>query len=315
MSADVLLEYAMIADGVIVFGIFSIMAGKRLLRKYASLSSFLAVLFAEKCISVATLFFRSDMGLSRKLDYEIYSATNWICSCVLSVLFLLIIYSVFRHAMKPLEGLHRVGKIIFRWIFGASLVVSLVVAIGPHAGTSTASIQKISGQIQQATSILTICLLLFVCFAIRHLGLTYRSHIFGISLGLGVFATVSLVEAAWFSSTDAQNLYSPMYLYSALGVCVALSIWGTYFALPEPERKMIMLPTTSPYFLWNRISEALGDDPGDVVIAGFTPSMMAPQELEFLAASSRHGQLLEQSRPAAPAAEAIAERPAFAMQQ
>jgi hypothetical protein len=65
-----------------------------------------------------------------------------------------------------------------------------------------------------------------------------------------------------------------------------VAIWGTYFALPEPERKLILLPTTSPFFLWNRISEALGDAPGHVAIAGFNPTMLAPAELQMLTAPS-----------------------------
>ena len=45
-------------------------------------------------------------------------------------------------------------------------------------------------------SILTLCLLLFVCFAIRPMGLSYTSRIFGVSLGLGIMATTDLVQSA-----------------------------------------------------------------------------------------------------------------------
>lgn len=50
---------------------------------------------------------------------------------------------------------------------------------------------------------------------------------------------------------------------------------------------MILLPTTSPFFLWNRISEALGDAPGFVAIAGFKPEMLAPAELMAFTAGSK----------------------------
>ncbi len=49
---------------------------------------------------------------------------------------------------------------------------------------------------------------------------------------------------------------------------------------------MILLPTTSPFFLWNRISEILGDAPGQVAVAGFKPEMLAPAELEMLTAAT-----------------------------
>ena len=47
---------------------------------------------------------------------------------------------------------------------------------------------------------------------------------------------------------------------------------------------MVLLPTTSPFFFWNKVSEALGDAPGMVAVAGFTPDMLAPAELKALSA-------------------------------
>jgi hypothetical protein len=57
--------------------------------------------------------------------------------------------------------------------------------------------------------------------------------------------------------------------------------------MPEAKRKMVLLPTTSPYFHWNQISEALGDDPGVVAVSGFTPDALAPAERLVLSASGR----------------------------
>jgi hypothetical protein len=197
--------------------------------------------------------------------------------------------------MKPLEGLHQAGKIVFRWVLGVSLALSLGVAIGPHIATRV-YIATLASQMQQGLSILMLCLLLFVCFSTRYLGLTYRSHIFGVSLGLGIYAAVDLVESAWIATQGSGSLYSPIYLFSALGTCVALLTWGTYFAMPVPERKMILLPTTSPFFLWNRVSEALGDEPGFVAVAGFKPDMLAPAELAAFTAGSKYAREREATR-------------------
>jgi hypothetical protein len=286
MDTKVLLEYAIFADFFIGAGILAIMMRHRLHREFSFLSAFLAVNCFETGSSIVLLFFRKQLGISGIVDYEIYFYSHWALFFVEYSLLLLVIYSVFRKAMKPLDGLHRAGKIIFRWIGGVSLALSLVMATGPHIA-GRYYIATLAGQMQQGISVLTLCLLLFVCFSTRYLGLTYRSHIFGVSLGLGIFATVSLVESAWYANGVGQTVYSPVYLFSALGSCAALLTWGTYFAMPEPERKMILLPTTSPFFLWNRISEALGDEPGFVAIAGFKPEMLAPAELTVFAAASK----------------------------
>jgi hypothetical protein len=285
MNTKLLLEYSLFVDLFITAGILVVMGRKRLLRSFAFLTGFLVVNCMEEASSILLLFFRKSLGLSGARAYEIYFYSRWIISGFEYALLLLIIYSVFREAMKPLEGLHRAGKIVFRWVGGVSIALSVVLALGPHAAGSSA-MATLYSQIQQGISVLILCLLLFVCFSTRYLGLTYRSHIFGVSLGLGVFACVSLVESAWTAS-GAQTLYAPVFVFSALGSCATLLTWGTYFALPAPERKMILLPTTSPFFLWNRISEALGDEPGFVAIAGFKPEMLAAAELTAFTAGSK----------------------------
>jgi hypothetical protein len=281
-----LLKYAMLADFVVSAAILTVMFRKRLLRDFLSVAVFLFVICYEEGVSVATLFFRKDLGISKLAAYNIYAYSHWVCFFAEYALLPLIIYSVFRKAMKPLEGLHKAGKIIFRWILSVSLGFAFIVAIGPHVGGNS-YISTITTQIQQGVSILILCLLLFVCFSTRYLGLTYRSHIFGVALGLGIFATVSLVETAWYGALGTHSLYSPVYAFSSLGCCVGLLTWGTYFAMPEPKRQIVLLPTTSPFFLWNSISEALGDAPGFVAIAGFNPEMLAPAELTVLAAASK----------------------------
>jgi hypothetical protein len=299
MNTKLLLEYSIFVDLFITVGVLIAMSRRRLLREFSLLAAFLAVNCLEEGSSILLLFFRRHLGISNIRAYDIYLYSHWVFFFAESALLVLVIYSVFRKAMKPLEGLHRAGKIIFRWVGGVSVALSLGLALGPHAAGSY-TMATLTSQMQQGISILILCLLLFVCFSTRYLGLTYRSHIFGVSLGLGVFATVSLIESAWTAGGTGQTLYSSVYVFSTLGSCAALLTWAGYFALPEPERKMILLPTTSPFFLWNRISEALGDEPGFVAIAGFKPDMLAPAELTAFTAGSKRAREreIEQERAA-----------------
>ena len=286
MTTKLLLEYSIFVDLFITIGILAVMARKRLLREFCFLAAFLAVGCIEDCSSILLLFFRKSLGISAIRAYSIYFCSHWVIFFAESVLMLLVIYSVFRKAMKPLEGLHRAGKIVFRWVGGVALALSLAMALGPHAAGLN-FMATVSGQMQQGINVLILCLLLFVCFSTKYLGLTYRSHIFGVSLGLGIFAVTGLIESAWSASAVGQTVYSPVFVFATLGSCLTSLVWGGYFALPEPARKMILLPTTSPFFLWNRISEALGDAPGFVAIAGFKPDMMAPAELTAFTAGSK----------------------------
>jgi hypothetical protein len=310
MSAKFLLECTNLAELALGASVLGVLWYRRALREYLSLSCFLAARTLTLCVVVPLLFFRREIGISVDKAYTTYFYTAWVATIVHPILVVLVLYSIYQVAMKPLQGLHSIGKMVFRWVGSVSIMVSLGVALGPHLFssnfTATSLVTNVYAQIQQATSVLSLCLLLFVCFATRPLGLTYRSRIFGVSLGLGVMAAATLLEAAWFSTSNAHSLYSPIYLVSAIGFCVSQLVWLTYFGLPEAERKMILLPTTSPFFFWNRVSEALGDNPGYVAVAGFTPEMLASAELKVLSAASASARERRRLAELAPPPETIA---------
>src|SRR5260370_36998822 len=116
------------------------------------------------------------------------------------------------------------------------------------------------------------------------MGLTYQSRIFGVSLGLGIMATVCLVDSAWLSHN--KELFSLLNIITGCAACLTFFIWSAYFALPEPKRRIIVLPTTSPFLRWNQISMALGDDPGFLAVGGVPPAIFAPAEIEIMRRAS-----------------------------
>jgi hypothetical protein len=75
-------------------------------------------------------------------------------------------------------------------------------------------------------------------------------------------------------------------LINGVVICAILATWTAYFAIPEPKRRIIVLPTTSPFLRWNQISQALGDSPGFVAVGGVPPELFAPAELEVMRRAS-----------------------------
>ena len=249
-------------------------------RNYLNLSLFLAVRLISG-IGLGTLLVWMK---AHKTLYPLYFYVYWISYALEAVLLLMTVYGIYRLAMAPLKGLQRLGMLVFRWAAAISLAVTLGLAFGPHM-TSTRFIMRVVAQLQQTSSILTLCLLLFVCFAIRPMGLSHRSRIFGASLGLGILATTNLVVSAWIST--GNHMYTWVNVLNGIAICSAFLVWTAYFALPEPKRRMIILPTTSPFLRWNQISQALGDEPGYVAIAGVPPEMFADAEIEVMKRASR----------------------------
>jgi len=231
----------------------------------------------------AVLYFGHLKGLA-VLTYQYYFYTYWFGFALESVLMLVVICSMYRLAMAPLKGLHTLGMLVFRWVAAISVLVALGSAFAPHITRINYIIGFVS-QMQRTQSILILCLLLFVCFAIRPMGLSYRSRIFGVSLGLGVMATTDMIQGAWITDT-ASTMFSVFSVVSGAATCLTLLTWTVYFAVPEPKRRLITLPTTSPFLRWNQISEILGDNPGHVAIGGLPPEMLAPAEIEVMRRAS-----------------------------
>lgn len=286
MFAATLVKWVSIAELFLLTGVFLLMWKRRALRDFPMLAAFVSCRAISGAIAIPVLFFRPEIGMSKAHAYNTYLYSFWTSGICQAVLMVLLVYGIYSLALEPFAPLKKLGTIIFRWIAAISVAVSLGVALGPHM-LSRSQFVNLVGQMQQTASVLTLCLLLFVCFALKPLGLTYSSRAFGASMGLGILATTQLIQSAWFPTTSMAKVYGIGNFYAGLGSCAAVLVWASYFALPEPERAMVLLPTTSPYFFWNKISEALGDSPGFVAVSGFTPESMAPGELAAMVEASQ----------------------------
>jgi len=251
--------------------------------QFRYLIALLGVRFACSVVCLPLLYLCGRNLISIHIAYPIYFYTYWASYALEAILSLMVIYSIFKLAMAPLKGLQTLGMLVFRWVAAISVAVAIGVAVTPHLSGVKFMTAMIT-QLQQTSSILTLCLLLFVCFAIRPMGLSFRSRIFGVSLGLGVFATINLVNSAWLARY--ANMYSVFSVVNGLAVGLTLLTWSAYFAFPEPKRRIITLPTTSPFLRWNQISLALGDDPGYVAVGGIPPELFAPAEIEVMRRAS-----------------------------
>jgi hypothetical protein len=280
MNSAWLVSFLFYLEPLLCLAAILLLLRSKVSRSYAFLVALLAVRLISDVVMLSVIHLRA---ISDTLCYRIYFYSYWGSYAIEAVLSILIIYSLFKLSMAPLPGLQSLGMLIFRWVAAISVAVTLGLAIAPHQ-TGREFIVGLVSQMQRTSSILTLCLLIFLCFAIRPMGLSHRSRIFGVSLGLGILASTDLVRIAWFAHNS--DMQSTVNVVGGLAMCATLCIWATYFALPEPKRRMILLPTTSPFHRWNQISAALGDEPGFVAIGGIPPELFAPAEIELMKRAS-----------------------------
>ena len=255
-------------------------------RKQLASYRWVAALLCTRLLSTAILLLLINsrlIGLNPQTRYIFYFYIYWASYAIEACLGFGIITSIYRLSMEPLPGLQWLGMIMFRWAAAISAAIAVTIAIGPHVTTDSFILRAVS-QLQQIQSVLTLCMLVFVCIAIHPMGLSYKSRVFGVSAGLGLLATSDLVIAAWVP--HMPQMASVISIFAGIAICSTLAVWTVYFALPEPERRMILLPTTSPFFVWNQISMALGDAPGYVAVGKVSTDLFAPAELEIMRRAS-----------------------------
>ena len=285
MTQDAFVNVLSYLEPIFCVMVLSLLLRGKEARNYLYLVALLTVKIVSSVICLPVLYLTTSWRhvLEPHLAYQIYFYVYWSTYALEALLSLLVIYSIFRLAMAPLKGLQTLGMLVFRWVAVISIAVAMGVAFTPHLTGIKFMVAMIT-QLQQTSSILTLCLLLFVCFAIRPMGLSHRSRIFGVSFGLGFLATTNLIQSAWMS--HGPSMSSAFSIINGIAICLTLCIWSAYFAFPEPKRRLIVLPTTSPFLRWNQISLALGDEPGYVAVGGIPPELFAPAELEVMRRAS-----------------------------
>ena len=241
----------------------------------------IAILALWSAVPLLTLIWVRSLGpgtITPLRAYNLYFGVFWSFFFLQSVSGVLLTYNIFNAAMRPLKGLQSLGAIMYFWAATVSFTLAFTSAIEPPT-SRLAPVTMLVDEFQRSASILTLSLVLFVCFAVRPMGLSARSRVVGAGLGLAIVSTLWLIDAKYIGTP--RRLFDPAALYESSIRCVAECVWIYYFSRPEPKRKFVLLPTTSPFHKWNRISEMLGHEPGYVAIAGVPPEAFAEAEIEI----------------------------------
>ena len=166
--------------------------------------------------------------------YATYFYAYWATVAVSSFLGFGVIYEVFKNAFKPFMALRDFAGIMFRW---ATLVLLLVAAILAFSTSSAPNGRLITAILSLERSVLVMQagMLLFLMLFSSRLGLTWKHHSFGISLGFGIYASGQLVISTLFAQLGTSFGEAYTLLQSVLYTAMT-TIWLVYLASPEPAR-------------------------------------------------------------------------------
>jgi len=151
-----------------------------------------------------------------------------------------VIYELYRHFLRRYPALDGPGRYLFCGSIVVLLLIATVVGISAPA-TSTNPLFNATYAMDRAVSVLQ-CGLLISLFAFsRYFALAWRSHAFGIALGLGIFASVELATSAvWLHLGAFGNRAVNLFTMATYHLCVL--IWMFYLLRPEPATSYVLNP-------------------------------------------------------------------------
>jgi len=221
-------------------------------RRFPAMGAYLVLRVVSAPVLSALLMIQSQpWGRNYFLAYFL---VYWSVYLVSAVALYFVCLEVFRSALSALPGLLKFGVVIFRWVALASLVVTLPSLSFAHRGFLI--IPDVADSLMRSVSILELCLLGFLCLSMNALHLSIRDMAFGISLGFGLMSANDFVASSLISHN--ASLTAPLQFFYQSVVLVALGVWVTYCAMPEPVRKPLTMPVNSTIYRWNEIASALG---------------------------------------------------------
>lgn len=235
-----LLEYVLWAAGPVAqIALLAIMGQRKLRKEFPVFFSYTVFCI----ISTVALFFFYRSGPAA------YFSAYW-TSSGLSMLFgLAVIHEIFVYSFRPYSTLMDFGRLLFRWAAAVVTLVAIIMALGSHSSAMSLLLEAILVTGRSVRVMQCGLVLLLILFA-SHLGLSWRSRVFGIALGFGCFSAVELISftlRARFGYIEGVN--TVMSIAAQASYLCAIALWTTYMLAPEPARKeLTYLPQSAQ---WN----------------------------------------------------------------
>jgi hypothetical protein len=216
-------------------------------------------------------------SIDKHSRYVVYFALYWSVYLICAVSIFFVMQQLFRYLLRPLPGLARIGLFVFRWAAVVSVIVAVASTVLPTSGKiSVMVLPNMGRELMRCMSVMELCLLAFLALSVNVLGLSFRSRAFGIGLGFGMIASLEFICSAFLS--PAHTLLTVLNIANESAVLIAITVWIAYSVMPEPERKPIMLPVSSPLLRWNEIATALGYSHTQVVVTASNPGFLSDVE-------------------------------------
>ena len=129
-------------------------------------------------------------------SYSMYYWGYYVSMALSALISFAVLQEIFHDAFRPYEALRDLSVILFRW---SALVVLLVGVMWAISAAQSSRLDNLTGGIllvQRSVRLMQCGLVFFLLLFSEYLGISRRHVLFGIALGFGIFASVSMLVAA-----------------------------------------------------------------------------------------------------------------------
>lgn len=172
-----------------------------------------------------------------KQDYFFYS---WVYNEVTLALAFMVILEVYRNVLTGYAAVQRLSIGFVIAVSAALLAISTYV--GSLGAPELDSVTRFLLVFERSIRIVQVGLIASLFAFVRLLGLNWKSYIFGIALGYGLYAAVALALTTYITLVGLEPSYMTTILEQAAYLCM-LAIWMVYVLQPEPAKRIIFPPS------------------------------------------------------------------------
>ena len=192
------------------------------------------VFFAYICFQIlafCVLFPMSSQWVSA--SYPVFFWSYWSCAAINLVLGFMVIYEIFLDVFRPYYTLKDLGSVLFKWAALVMSLVAFVVAASSPPGDQGPIVQAVI-TVTRCVRVAQVGLILFLLVFSRYLGVSWKQHSFGLSLGLGLSAGVELGTLAFHVSGHASD--NSVHVLNLVAYNVAILVWLGYSLIKSVAR-------------------------------------------------------------------------------
>jgi hypothetical protein len=177
-----------------------------------------------------------------------YFYVYWICEAVSAMLGLAVVYEIFTALFSPHPALRKLASTIFR--FGVFALLALGTLVIYKHSPKEVNVGSAVMVVAEATRIVEVGLFMFLFLFSSAFGLHWRENVFGIALGLGVFAAVDLINVT-MRSQFGSGVAEVMNLVRMTAFNLSLLLWTVYLLAPERATSSAEIPKRAQLEQWN----------------------------------------------------------------